>query len=58
MYDVEAELVAGADVKKSDNAGWSALHLSALNPYIQAIEVLLSYPEVDVNSKNSGRAHL
>lgn len=49
---VEVELAAGADVNQSDDDGWSALHLSALNAHAQVVEALLRCPEIDVNARN------
>lgn len=48
----EAELAAGADVNQSDEDGWSALHLSALNAHAPVVEALLRHPGIDVNSRN------
>lgn len=47
-----AELAAGADVNQSDDDGWSALHLSALNAHTSVVETLLRHPEIDPDSRN------
>ncbi|CAN7154969.1 ankyrin repeat domain-containing protein [Aminobacter sp. LjRoot7] len=48
----QAELAAGADVNQSDDDGWSALHLSALNAHASMVEALLGHPDIDVNCRN------
>lgn len=47
-----AELAAGADVNQSDDDGWTALHLSALNAHASVVEALVGHPEVDANCRN------
>lgn len=47
-----AELAAGADVNQSDEDGWSALHLSALNAHAPVVEALVGHPDIDVNCGN------
>ncbi|MDH4988827.1 ankyrin repeat domain-containing protein [Aminobacter anthyllidis] len=48
----KAELAAGADVNQSDDDGWSALHLSALNAHASMVDVLVGHPGIDVNCRN------
>ncbi|MDR7220094.1 ankyrin repeat domain-containing protein [Aminobacter aminovorans] len=48
----QAELAAGADVNQSDDDGWSALHLSALNAHASMVEALVGHPRIDVNCRN------
>jgi ankyrin repeat protein len=53
---VQSELAAGADINESDDDGWSALHLSALNARTAAVEALLDHPEIDVNCRNKWKS--
>jgi ankyrin repeat protein len=53
---VRSELAAGADINQSDDDGWSALHLSALNARTAVIEALIEHPEIDVNSRNKWKS--
>lgn len=56
MDVVEAELAAGADVNQSDNDGWSALHLSALNAHASMVQALVGHPGIDVNCRNKWKS--
>ncbi|MER9896264.1 ankyrin repeat domain-containing protein [Mesorhizobium sp. M0119] len=53
---VRSELAAGADINQSDDGGWSALHLSALNDRTAVVEALIEDPEIDVNSRNKWKS--
>ena len=53
---LRAELAAGADINQTDEGGWSALHLAAHNARGPVLEELISHPQIDVNSRTSGRA--
>ena len=53
---IQSELAAGADINESDDDGWSALHLSALNAHTAAVEALIEHPEIDVNSRNKWKS--
>jgi ankyrin repeat protein len=53
---VQSELAAGADINESDEGGWSALHLAALNARTAAVEALIEHPEIDVNSRNKWKS--
>lgn len=52
----QAELAAGADVNQSDDDGWSALHLSALNARTPVVEALVRHPAIDVNCRNKWKS--
>ncbi len=49
---LRAALASGADVKVSDQNGWTALHLASLNGRAAVVDVLVEHPDVDVNAKN------
>ena len=53
---VRAELAAGADINQTDEGGWSALHLAAHNARIEALDVLMASPAIDVNSRNKWKS--
>ena len=40
---IQSELAAGADINESNDDGWSALHLSALNAHTAAVEALIEH---------------
>ncbi|TIT78461.1 MAG: ankyrin repeat domain-containing protein, partial [Mesorhizobium sp.] len=53
---VRTELAAGADINQTDEGGWSALHLAAHNARMAALEALIAYPAIDVNSRNKWKS--
>jgi len=55
---VQSALAAGADINESDDDGWSARHLSALNARTAADEALIEHPDIDVNCRNKWKSTL